>query len=52
MFLPSKDEQRELGIYFQKINNLITLHQRKCEKYKMIKQGMMEDLLTGKVRLK
>lgn len=52
VFLPSKDEQRELGIYFQKINNLITLHQRKCEKYKMIKQGMMEDLLTGKVRLK
>ena len=46
------DEQREIGAYFKNLDNLITLHQRKCEKYKMIKQGMMEDLLTGKVRLK
>ena len=45
-------EQKALGQFFSDLDNLITLHQRKCEKYKMIKQGMMEDLLTGKVRLK
>lgn len=46
------EEQRKIGAYFKSLDHLITLHQRKCEKYKMIKQGMMEDLLTGKVRLK
>lgn len=45
-------EQALIGQYFMNLDHLITLHQRKCEKYKMIKQGMMEDLLTGKVRLK
>lgn len=50
--LPSIDEQKKIGIFLMKIDNLIALHQRKREKYKMIKQGMMEDLLTGKVRLK
>ena len=49
---PSLDEQEKIGDYFKRLDNLITLHQRKCEKYKMIKQGMMEELLTGKVRLK
>lgn len=51
--LPANHTERfALGDFFLKLDNLITLHQRKCEKYKMIKQGMMEDLLTGKVRLK
>lgn len=50
--IPEDEEQEAIGKYFKELDNLITLHQRKCEKYKMIKQGMMEDLLTGKVRLK
>lgn len=49
---PKKEEQQQIGAYFRSLDHLITLHQRECEKYKMIKQGMMEDLLTGKVRLK
>ena len=48
----SSDEQRKIAGAFDNLDHLIALHQRKCEKYKMIKQGMMEDLLTGKVRLK
>ena len=48
----SIDEQTKLGLFFENLDNLVTLHQSKCEKYKMIKQGMMEDLLTGKIRLK
>lgn len=48
----SLDEQKKIAGVFDNLDNLIILHQRKCEKYKMIKQGMMEDLLTGKVRLK
>lgn len=50
--LPQKAEQDRIADYFCNLDRLITLHQRKCEKYKMIKQGMMEELLTGKVRLK
>lgn len=52
MFPANKEEQRQIASFLTNIDDLITLHQRKCEKYKMIKQGMMEDLLTGKVRLK
>lgn len=50
--LPSVAEQKKIASYLRNLDHLIALHQRKREKYKMIKQGMMEDLLTGKVRLK
>lgn len=49
--LPSFEEQKKVGEYFQSLDNLITLHQRKCDKYSNIKKGMMSDLLTGKIRL-
>ena len=45
------DEQNKIGDYFASIDNLITLHQRKLDKAKKIKQGMMQQLLTGKIRL-
>ena len=28
--IPSKEEQKIIGLYFRRIDNLITLHQRKC----------------------
>lgn len=49
--LPSLDEQKMIGQYFCQLDNLITLHQRKLEKIQKIKQGMMQQLLTGKTRL-
>ena len=49
--LPSLDEQKLIGQYFSQLDNLITLHQRKLEKIQKIKQGMMQQLLTGKIRL-
>lgn len=45
------EEQAKIGEYFDDLDTLITLHQRNLEKYKRIKQGMMSDLLTGKIRL-
>lgn len=45
------EEQRQIGTYFRNLNNLITLHQCKRDKYVNIKKGMMGDLLTGKIRL-
>lgn len=29
--IPSYDEQNKIGLYFEQLNNLITLHQRKCQ---------------------
>lgn len=49
--LPSLDEQKMIGQYFSQLDNLITLHQRKLGKVKKIKEGMMQQLLTGKIRL-
>ncbi|MCC8060951.1 MAG: restriction endonuclease subunit S [Clostridiales bacterium] len=47
----SKEEQSEIGDFLTNLDHLIALHQRKLKKYKNIKQGMIEELLTGKVRL-
>ena len=44
LFLPSKDEQIQIGRYLANIDNLITLHQRKLEKLKNIKKSMLEKM--------
>ena len=50
--IPSNiSEQAAIGTYFTALDSLITLHQRKLEKIQKIKQGMMQQLLTGKIRL-
>ena len=49
--IPHIDEQKKVSKYFDNLDYLITLHQRKCDKYLSIKKGMMSDLLTGKIRL-
>lgn len=49
--LPKYDEQKQIGDYFRNVDYFITLHQCKLEKYENIKQGMMSELLTGKIRL-
>ena len=42
--LPRKYEQQKLGAFFKKIDNLITLHQRKLDKLKNIKKSMLEKM--------
>lgn len=50
--VPAKyEEQKAIGEFLCGIDHLITLHQRKLEKIQKIKQGMMQQLLTGKIRL-
>lgn len=51
VFVPDKAEQQKISGYLSSIDNLITLHQLKLDKAKKIKQGMMQQLLTGKIRL-
>ena len=49
--LPNQIEQAKVGEFFQQLDHLVILHQRKLEKLQKIKQGMMQQLLTGKIRL-
>ncbi|MDD2448001.1 MAG: restriction endonuclease subunit S, partial [Tissierellia bacterium] len=44
--IPQKEEQNKIGKYFNKLDNLITLHQRKLEKIKNIKQAMLEKMFV------
>lgn len=44
VFMPSKAEQEEIGTYFEKLDNLITLHQRKCEQTKKLKKYMLQKM--------
>ena len=38
---PMLDEQRKIGEYFDSLDNLITLHQRKCDMLKNLKASML-----------
>ena len=42
--LPNKDEQKVIGNFFEKIDNLITLHQRKYDKLVCIKKSLLEKM--------
>lgn len=44
MIPKSKDEQRWIGEYFQSLDRLITLHQRKCEDTKKLKKYMLQKM--------
>ena len=41
---PMLDEQRKIGEYFDSLDNLITLHQRKCEQTKKLKKYMLQKM--------
>lgn len=43
-FIPSIEEQIKIGIMFQKLDHTITLHQRKLDKLKQLKQGYLQKL--------
>lgn len=41
-----KEEQKKIGQYFEHLDNLITLHQRKCEKLKELKKYMLQNMFV------
>ena len=45
-FFPKKEEQQQIGEYFMVLNNLITLHQQKCEELKKIKKFMLQKMFV------
>ena len=46
ILIPLIDEQEKIGSYFQCLDNLITLHQRKLEKLQNIKKSMLEKMFV------
>ena len=42
--IPSGDEQQKIGEYFQSLDHLITLHQRKLEQTKTLKKYMLQKM--------
>ena len=42
--MPSVPEQKRIGLFFENLDNLITLHQRKFEKLKNVKKSMLEKM--------
>lgn len=46
--VPSIAEQQKIGEYFSKLDNLITLHQRKCEQLKELKKFMLQNMFPKK----
>ena len=44
LLLPNYNEQCAIGLYFKKLDNLITLHQRKYDKLTNVKKSMLEKM--------
>lgn len=45
---PSIMEQQKIGQYFDMLDNLITLHQRKCDELKEVKKFMLQNMFPQK----
>ena len=46
LLLPSKAEQSQIGEYFERLDHLITLHQRELEKLKNLKKACLEKMFV------
>ena len=46
VMLTSEEEQNEIGRYFQQIDHLITLHQRKLEELKKMKKTLLQQMFV------
>ena len=44
IYLPNIEEQKAIGAFFLQLDNLITLHQRKCDVLKKLKQGLLQKM--------
>ena len=45
---PNYEEQTKIGTYFSTLDHLITLHQRKCDKLKLIKKFKLQNMFPKK----
>ena len=52
IFVPHDKEQQQLGKFFYKLDNLITLHQRKLDKMKELKKAFLNLIFSQKLRFR
>ena len=45
-FIPTEEEQKELGKFFKELDHLITLHQRKCDELQNLKKFMLQNMFV------
>ena len=45
-YVPSTAEQGKIGLFFQSLDNLITLHQRELEQLKNIKKTLLKHMFV------
>ena len=43
---PKHDEQQTIGLFFADLDNLITLHQRKCEQLQLLKHSLQQKMFV------
>ena len=43
-YIPRLDEQKKIGEYFLAIDNLVSLHQRKCDQFELVKKAMLQKM--------
>ena len=48
LYAPTFEEQKQIGTLFSLLNHTITLHQRKLDKLKLIKQGYLQQIFPQK----
>lgn len=48
ILIPNNKEQVQIGAYFTNLDNLITLHQRKCDEVKELKKYMLQKMFPQK----
>ena len=46
MKMPSLEEQKKMGAFFDQLDNLITLHQHKCEQLQSMKKFMLQNMFV------
>jgi len=51
VFVPPMEEQSAIASILSDMDNEIEALEQKLEKTRQVKQGMMQQLLTGKIRL-
>ena len=51
-FLPSNDEQKQIGTMFSQLDKTIALHQRQLENYSQLKNAMIQKIFNKELRFK
>lgn len=46
VYIPNDLEQEKIGSYFEKLDNIIMLHQQKCNVYKKLKTYMLQKMFV------